>query len=401
MSIINVSNENKNRVIAAIIFLVLSLWLLSGVLSTSEKNNSDPSENTVTSESTNRKTLDRELEQQTVRAQWYEAKSYARQILVKSRTEPLRRVLMRSEIFGRITSLPQDRGDWVSHGDVICEIATDDRAARLDDARARLASAQIDYQGAKRLENDGYQSQAAIASAKAALNSAKLSVAQAQLDMDRRNIRAPFDGYVNQRPVEVGDYLRVGDTCAEIIELNPLAVIGRVSESQATQFKVGAPAQIRLQNGLIFSGEVAFIEGRADETTRTYEVEIQMENPNAAVKAGASAEVNVTAETVMAHQLPAAVLTLRDDGNVAVKLLGKENEVVLHTVEIVGDGDDGVWVKGLPKDSLVITVGQEYVSVGQTVSVDIASNKEGQQLPSLNKSATENPQKLGVANENY
>ncbi len=71
--------------------------------------------------------------------------------------------------------------------------------------------------------------------------------------------------------------------------------------------------------------------------------------------------------SAMAHLVSPAILTLTDDGMVGVKTLEADSTVGFHPVRILESGMEGVWVTGLAPQVTLITVGQEFVSVGQKV----------------------------------
>ena len=85
------------------------------------------------------------------------------------------------------------------------------------------------------------------------------------------------------------------------------------------------------------------------------------------VRAGLTAELQLSGPTLSAHDLSPALLTLADDGVVGVKTVNSNNRVEFYPVEIVGSSANGVLVTGLPDLVTVITVGQGFVNVGQQV----------------------------------
>ena len=70
---------------------------------------------------------------------------------------------------------------------------------------------------------------------------------------------------------------------------------------------------------------------------------------------------------VQAHQISPALFTLSDEGEMGVRTVDTSNRVEFHTVQIIEDGPDGVWVTGLPTTTRLITVGQEFCDRGWTI----------------------------------
>ena len=127
---------------------------------------------------------------------------------------------IRAEISGRVVSRPVERGARVSEGQVLCEISTDDRSARVTEALATVSEAQIEYDGALALQSDGLLAEAQLAQLAARLESAKANLLKRELDLRRTKVTAPFSGVVETQPLVVGDLARVGDICATLINLN-------------------------------------------------------------------------------------------------------------------------------------------------------------------------------------
>ena len=69
------------------------------------------------------------------------------------------------------------------------------------------------------------------------------------------------------------------------------------------------------------------------------------------------------------HRLSPAVLTLDDEGRVGVKVINDNTTVQFLPVELIADGPEGMWLGGLPDSVELITVGHEFVSAGQRVTV--------------------------------
>ena len=114
---------------------------------------------------------------------------------------------------------------------------------------------------------------------------------------------------------------------------------------------------------------MTFIGNTADDVTRTYTLEIQVNNEDYSVPSGISVQIDVPVERVMAQKVSPALFALDDDGRVGLRTIDAENRVVFHFVDVVADAADGVWVTGLPDVATIITVGQELVVHGELVDV--------------------------------
>lgn len=296
-------------------------------------------------------------------------------IRVRGRTQAFRHVNVRAETPGQVVATPFPRGARVNTGDVLCELAVDNREVELQEALSREQQARMEYEAELDLERRGLQARVTIAQRKATLDAATAAVARAQLNLERTRIRAPFSGVIEQRQIEVGDYLDMGGVCASVLDDQPMLMIGQVAEHEVGRISEGAPAEGRLITGEIVSGRVTFISRAADPTTRSYRLEIELDPADKVIRQGVTAEIMVATGEVMAHLIPPSSLTLDDEGTPGVKAVDNENRVQFHPVNIIGeslalDDSGGFWVTGLPASVNLITVGQELVFPGQVVRSD-------------------------------
>ena len=358
------------KLIAALVFLMLIVgWLASGEIGRWNEAAHEEDNGEAELVETNAETLF------SVRATVSKATPRAAELTVRGRTEAIRAVSVRAETSGTIQKLFADKGDTVKKGDKLCGIAVDARAAQLAEARAGLRKADLDKQAAIKLADKGFRSETQVASAQAAYDAALAAVRRMEIEIDRTTIRAPFEGTVDDRYVEVGDFLPAGQPCALVVDLDPIKVVGAVSEREVSALKAGDKAKVQLIGGQSTEGIVSFVARSADQTTRTFRVEVKVPNPEGAIRDGITADIVVANNTVMAHKISPAILSLNDKGDIGLRVIEKEDTVQFKRVQIIADGEDGVWVVGLGETATIITVGQEYVSSGQKVIVVMEDRK--------------------------
>jgi len=289
------------------------------------------------------------------------------EITIRGRTEALRKVTVRAETSGVVAETPARQGADVEAGDVLCRIKVDARQAALNEARASLSKARLDYNGAVKLAKEGFRSETSVASIKAAFDLAKANVEQAELNLKKTNISAPFRGIYDKRMVEAGDFMNIGDPCGVVIQQSPFLVTGAISERDISKITAGDAGTARLSTGEIIDGSVRFVASSADPATRTFEVELEIPNEKGTLKDGVTAEFTVFAAERNAHLIPRVTLVLDDNGRIAVRTVDSENKVKTTLISLLGENVDGVWVQGLEGNVSLITRGQDFVTDGQTV----------------------------------
>jgi len=357
----------RSYVWAAVIALVLGFWILSGRIN----SNSDQARNAPVDLIEQGSAETDGENAQAVRARVFVARPVQRDIVIRGRTEPARAVEVRAETSGIVTELPVEKGEHVAKDDLLCGLSVDARDAMLDEASAMREQAWLQYDASRKLAAKGNRSETQAAADKAAYDAAVAQVRRMEVELSHTNIIAPFDGILDDRFVEIGDFLAVGQPCATVVDLDPLLVVGQVSERDVSKVRMGSQGNARLVSGDLIEGVVRFIAKTADAETRTFRVELAVPNPDNALRAGITAEIVVATEAVPAHLMSPAFLILNNSGVIGVRLVDSDGTARFQAVTILEDSNEGVWVSGLPPKATVITVGQEFVRDGQNVTVTL------------------------------
>lgn len=277
-----------------------------------------------------------------------------------------RDVELRAQTAGQVAEVLVSRGAPVDAGDPLLRLAMEDREARRAEAEARVAQREADYEAAQRLGDDGFQSRTAVREARAALEAARAALAAIEEEIGHTTVRAPFAGVLEERPVEAGDFVAVGDPVARVVDADPLLAVVNIAQHDIGRVRLGGPAEIELATGDRLEGRIDYIAGAAQAGTRTFRVEIEAPNPDG-LPVGVSATVRIPLESVQAHFVSPAVLALEESGSIGVKTVDDDGQVAFHPVEIVRAERAGIWVTGLPERARVITVGQGFVRAGEPV----------------------------------
>ena len=349
-------NKYKSWLISAAITLAIAMWLVSG-----QVGNADGNAN-VTPVASQQSEI-----RPNVRVRRQTAEEVTRIITVNGRTAPARVVDINAETDGRVVSVGRERGDRLDRGDVIVNLDERDRRARLAQAEATVKQRELEFAAREKLLGDNYVSEAQLQEAAALLEAAKAELRRSELDIDYMVIRAPFDGALQDRQVEVGDFVKRGDPVASFVDDRTLIVSASISEYDAHYITKGKQGTAELATGEIVSGFVRYMAPVADEATRTFNVELAIDNAAGAYRAGMTARLMIPGETVLAQRVSPSLLTLDDEGNLGVKTLNDAGVVEFHRADIVMSSSDGIWIAGLPHLTTLITVGQGFVNEGALV----------------------------------
>ena len=362
----------RTYITALAIAVAIGIWLLSGQIGTEDP----PPKPTPAELAKQRAAMAQDRPPTRVRARVIHATPQFRHLRVRGKTENKRTVQVRAELTGIVVQRPVERGSRVTAGDLLCRISVEDREAELRLTLEALNQVRLEYDGSLELQARGLLSETAVAQARARLAGAEAELKRSELDMARTHIKAPFDGIVEDVHQEFGDYVNPGSPCATIVDLDPMLLVGRISEADVARVSVGQQARGLLNGGRQVTGAISFVGQQSDSATRTYRIEIPIPNPAYELRSGISTEIAIPIAEVQAQHISPALFALDDAGVIGVRTIGEDGRVRFHAVDIVREDAAGVWVSGLPAIATLITVGQELVVPGEHVEVDFEPTSE-------------------------
>lgn len=290
---------------------------------------------------------------------------------------------------GRMRSV--DTGDWVSKGTVLAVVRQKDYFDQREQAKAQVARAQADLEHA-RLNFDRtsklYSSQSATKpeydsakaqndSAMAALNNANALLAEAQSALDDSSLRAPFDGWVLRRNVDLGALVGPSVAGFTIADTRFVRAVFGVPDNAVGRIKLGQKQSITTDVfPQVFAGRVTAISAAADSKSRVYSVEVTVPNPKNQLRAGMIASLTLDGEilpnSVLALPLSAVIRDPQNPEGFAVLLAeGQDPATVRSRAVELGDAyGNMIQVRGgLRGGENVITSGSTLVKDGEHVRV--------------------------------
>ncbi|GLS83127.1 efflux RND transporter periplasmic adaptor subunit [Paraferrimonas haliotis] len=349
--------ERKPFILAIIVFVAVVLWVASGAFSDKE-----PIQSKSASEQP-------QLLLAKVQVRHIKAQNVSKNLTLYGRTEPNRQVELKAEAKGAIIEVIAKRGSKVSKGQPLLRIAPEARALQLATAKADLEQRRIEFEGIQALKQQGLQGELTLATTQAALDNARAQVRKIELELEKTVIRAPFDGVFNERHVEVGQYVGIGDRVGTVTDLNPLIVRADVTEADVSYLQKGSPASATFVDNTVANGTIRFISTVSNPNTNTFKVELAIDNEQGILRAGRSAELSIPLETQKAIKISPALLALDEQGNLGIKGVNSDNTVEFHPIQLVKADGDEVWTSGVGDEIDVISLGQGFVRAGDQVEI--------------------------------
>ncbi|XKH59338.1 efflux RND transporter periplasmic adaptor subunit [Halomonas sediminis] len=301
---------------------------------------------------------------------------YLPTLSVQGQLEAQRNVTLRVNQTGQVMELPVAQGSSVGAGDTLLILDSQALPERLALARDELALAQAELSGAESLRQRQLISQPDLLRLRSAVTRSLADVAELERQYDDTRPTAPFDGKLDQITVELGDLLRVGESWGRLIDDRTLLASGWVAQQRVRELSPGLAVDVRLLDGRQLSGELTYVASRADEATRSFQVEAEIDNPQGLRLAGASAELTITLPARQVHVISPALLVLDEAGQLAVKHLDDQNRVQQTQVELVSADAEAARVTGLPSPLRLITLGGGLVNVGERVEFVVAETDQ-------------------------
>lgn len=351
------TGASRTWMIAGIILGTVILWMLTGVL-----RGEPAADAAIDTEQTPATAFSVSVREQ-------RAETITREVIVNGDTRPDQIVDVASQVEGQVVEIGVRKGARVQQGDLLVRIDARDLEQHKSRAAALLRQRDLEHQSATRLRETGYVTEGELAGKFAALEIARADVKDIELRLSNLRILAPVSGILEVQHVEVGDYAKVGQPVAQLIKTQPLLVNGGVGENDIRFIRRGDAASAEILGGARLSGQVKFVSSLADPKTRTFTVEVAVDNPEGRIPAGLSAKVIIPAERVSAHRIPASLMSLADDGAIGVKHV-INGKVVFTVAQIVRADGDAIYVGGLPETIQLITRGQAFVAAGETVVIE-------------------------------
>jgi membrane fusion protein (multidrug efflux system) len=265
--------------------------------------------------------------------------------------------MLRTEVPGQVVERHFDDGQPVSKGDA-------------------LFSIEATVLGAQELVADRLVSATDFDTARANYNVSVARLRSAESRLSKTVIRAPFDGFIGLRRINVGDYATIGQELVNVVRLDPLRVDFRVPETLLSRIQPGQKIAVTVGafRGEIFEGEVTAIDPQIDVTGHSMAIRARLPNPDLKLRPGLFAQVDVSlAVNPNALMVPEqAVWPIGQD-----KILYIVNDGVVEQRKVIlGDRKPGLAevIEGLSAGEEIVVAGQMKLFPGAAVRTIPATN---------------------------
>src|ERR1700716_1486502 len=187
-----------------------------------------------------------------------------------------------TDVSGRITDIMFTAGSTVKAGSPLVQLFDGPEQGDLASFKAQATMAQLSLDRAKQLAARQFGPQATVDAAQATFDQANAGIAKTQAVISQKLVRAPFDGELGVRHVEVGQYLTAGTQIVSLTDLSALYANFTVTEKDSAQLKVGQTVRVVVDAypGRTFEGKISTIEPQISTDTRNIHVQATIQNPD-------------------------------------------------------------------------------------------------------------------------
>lgn len=261
-------------------------------------------------------------------------------------------VSLSSESAGVVTRLHFESGEVAKQGKVLVELDTSVERAQLDAARAKRSLAEVQLVRSRALVKSGALPQSQLDADQSALDSASADVASLEAQIARKVVRAPFDGRLGIRAVNLGQYLAPGTQVTVLEAIDSVYVDFTLPQERLESVRTGLPVRVTLLGGTALDGTISAIDPRVDNTTRTIQVRAAVPNKGERLRPGMFVSVSVILpEQIKVVAIPATAVVHAPYGD---------------SVFVVEDAKDPSGTPLLGPDGAPIKVArQQFVRLGE------------------------------------
>jgi len=281
-----------------------------------------------------------------------------------------------NEVGGQISAIHFESGATAEQGDLLLELDDSTDQAELQGLLAELTLGKLKYQRVAKLVRDKSVSKSDYDEARASLDNAEAAVAAKRALIEKKRIRAPFDGRLGIRRVDLGEYISIGTAIVPLEKLDPVFVDFTLPERELARIGKGQAVEVRVQAypGEHFSGEITAIDPGINVGSRSFRLQAMLANPDQRLRPGMFADVRVLLpETDGVLTVPDTAVSYAPYGDsVFVVRQGDDgNTVERRPIETGAAREGRVSINsGLNEGEQVVSAGHNKLRNGQAVIID-------------------------------
>ena len=305
-----------------------------------------------------------------VEIKMFKKSKFSKEIKLRGFSEASRTVILKAQVDGKISTKQFDKGNFYKAGTQLLLIDPEDKVAKVKEMEALLNQRKKEYEVAESLFKKGFRSEVKLSQSLTNFENALALYEKSQVALNNTKVSMPFDSTIEDSYVELGDYLKKGDSIAKVVDLDPIYFTATVAEKDIGSIFIGQSGNIKLTNGITGKGSINYVSASSDTKTRKFRIQMEIENENSKILSGLTGEMEISLNPENSYFIPSSIVTLNEKGELGIKYI-KDKIVKFKKINILSDTGSGYWIESF-KDFYeidIITLGQEYVLDGEEVNL--------------------------------
>lgn len=283
-------------------------------------------------------------------------------------------VRVSAKIAGVIQTLHCDEGQTVEAGEPLLELDIEDMRAQLRRAKSLHTISQKQFQRQQQLFEKGVGSADALDQSELAFRSAEADLDLAKVMARRGTLLSPASGFLDDVPVEAGEYIAPGDMVARIVDIDTVEIQVDIPEKDVLYFAIGDTARVEATlafgETLATSGTIIHLARAADPASRTYPAKIAVANADHRLRPGMIVRARLLRQTKPeALMVPFFSIVDRESGKTVFIERGEKAIEIPVEIGIYRRGMIEI-TRGLRADDRLIVVGQRDLVNGEALRVE-------------------------------
>ena len=276
-----------------------------------------------------------------------------------------------AEAEGRLQELHVEEGDRVEKGQLLAALVRDDEQIFFDKAQVKAQNAKLAFDRTTRLASEGLVAEEELETATMEHRVSEQELAEAQWQLEKTEIRAPFSGQITARHITVGQHLQLGDELFVVTNFDPLIARIYLPEKDVLTLSLDRPVRITLQadDDVRFMGRIRQISPVVDVATGTVKITLEAVRPPAGVRPGGFVDIDITRETRSGVVLLPREAIIRELQRAHVFVAEDDLAVKREVTLGLEEGDFIEVVSGLEGGASVVVAGQGGLKDGMAIKV--------------------------------
>ena len=285
-------------------------------------------------------------------------------------------ITVSSEVPGTLSAIHFESGQEVETGQLLFELDTSAEQAQLESARASAELADVNLRRARELRESRSIAQSELDTAEAGAKEAQAALEQLRATLEKKRIRAPFNGRLGIRQADLGEYLNAGAPVVSLQAINPIYVDFSLPQQELSKIADGLELRLNMDTfpGRVFTGKVQAIDPALDLANRMFRARGLVDNEDGMLRPGMFVNVNIVQpEVASVVAVPGTAVYYQAFGNTVFVIKDGDNGKVVEQrfVELgQAKGDYVSILSGVSAGEEIVTTGAFKLSNGRGVVID-------------------------------